>query len=171
MNSIQRQVQSFNSQSGLNVNSIQRQFQSLGHQIGFNVNTILRQIQPLNPQIGFNVNSLQRQIQLSKPQIGFNVNSNQRQIHELSLLSLLGNDLGCTAVAMVYGTTLRLPGMFFMLPSNHTDTTDPSNYVQLFQSVMRRLQPTPPRLLHDLHCHANSQLIFTIPCLYTTRFF
>ena len=76
----------------------------------------------------------------------------------LGIQSSLKDDLGCTAAEMVYGTTLRLPGMFFMLPSNHTDTADPSNYVQLLQSAMHRLQPTPPRSLRDLHSHVNSQL-------------
>ena len=62
------------------MNSIQRQIQPLNRQTGFNVNSIQRQIQPLNPQGRFNVNSIQRYIQPINPQMGFNVYYNQRQI-------------------------------------------------------------------------------------------
>ena len=61
-NGIQCQIhtnQPLNPVIGFNVNSIQRQIQHLNPQTGF---TFQRQIQPLNPEIVCNVNYIQRQI-------------------------------------------------------------------------------------------------------------
>ena len=50
---------------------------------------------------------------------------------------------------MVYGTTLRLPGMSFASPSNQPDVVDTTNYVQSLKSAMLNLQPTPPRPVNN----------------------
>ena len=57
-------------------------------------------------------------------------------------------DLGCSSAEMVYGTTLRLPGMSFASPSNQPDV-DTTNYVQSLKSAMLNLQPTPPRPVNN----------------------
>ena len=47
----------------------------------------------------------------------------------LGIRSSLKDDLGCSSAEMVYGTTLRLPGMFFASSPNQPDIVDTTNYV------------------------------------------
>jgi len=46
-------------------------------------------------------------------------------------------DLDCTCVELVYGTTLRLPGKF-LINTDHTDTINTSTYVTLLKAVMQK---------------------------------
>eukprot|EP00794_Sanderia_malayensis_P021274 gene21274-biopygen16308 len=62
----------------------------------------------------------------------------------LSLRSTYKPDFACTPAQLVYGTTLRLPGQFF-LPAPDTSHRDPSMYVHRLQSAMATLKPPNPR--------------------------
>lgn len=53
-------------------------------------------------------------------------------------------DLQCSAAELVYGTTLRLPGEFFVPRSK--DTTDVQTYVQRLSTYMQALSPAQPRI-------------------------
>ena len=62
----------------------------------------------------------------------------------LGVRTALKVDLGCTAAELVYGTSLRLPGVFF-LTSASLSTPDPTTYVTSLKSMMQTLHATPPR--------------------------
>ena len=63
----------------------------------------------------------------------------------LSLRTTFKQDLQCTPAQFVYGTTLRLPGQFF-IPSPATMPLDPTLYADRLASYMHQLRPVPPRL-------------------------
>lgn len=58
----------------------------------------------------------------------------------LGLRNTFKPDLLATPSEMIYGTTLRFPGLFF--ESQHTYTPD-SNFVKEFKRIMEELQPVP----------------------------
>nr|VZI41434.1 unnamed protein product [Spirometra erinaceieuropaei] len=62
----------------------------------------------------------------------------------LSLRSTLKADIGCTAADLVYGTSLRLPGVL-VSPSSMLKFFERYSYVEQLRSVMRFLRETPPR--------------------------
>ena len=74
----------------------------------------------------------------------------------LSLRTTFKQDLLCTPVQLVYGTTLRLPGQFF-IPSPATMPLDPTLYADRLSSYMHQLRPVPPRL-QSPPSHAPSNL-------------
>ena len=51
------------------------------------------------------------------------------------------DDLQCTTAELVYGTTLHLPGDFFISTDNSTD--DPTTYITRFKTSMSKLKPPP----------------------------
>ena len=56
----------------------------------------------------------------------------------------LMEDINCSAVKLVYGTTLRVPGEFF--DNSKADATiEPSNYVQTLKLVVSSPHPAPNR--------------------------
>ena len=63
----------------------------------------------------------------------------------LSLRTTFKQDLQCTPAQLVYETTLRLPGQFF-IPSPATMPLDPTLYADRLASYMHQLRPVPPRL-------------------------
>ena len=46
----------------------------------------------------------------------------------LGIRTALKSDIDCTAAELVYGTSLRLPGEFF-IPADQAAMADPVNYV------------------------------------------
>ena len=60
----------------------------------------------------------------------------------LGIRTALKEDISSTAVEMVYGTTLRLPGEFFT-PSQMTSLPDPCDYVSNLKAHMQTIQPSP----------------------------
>ena len=62
----------------------------------------------------------------------------------LGIRMSLKEDIGCTAAELVYGTTLHLPGGFF-LPQPADSSSDPRSYVVSLQNRMQVLQATLPR--------------------------
>ena len=63
----------------------------------------------------------------------------------LRLRTTFKQDLQCTPAQLVYGTTLRLPGQFF-IPSPATMPLDPTLYADRLSTYMHQLRPVPPRL-------------------------
>lgn len=63
----------------------------------------------------------------------------------LGMRSAIKTDLGCSAAALVYGTTLRLPGEFFETRSADAVAPTPASYADSLSQTMARLRPTPPR--------------------------
>jgi len=62
----------------------------------------------------------------------------------LGIRSALKEDLRCTTIEMVYGTSLRLPGPFFTSQST-ISLPDPSSYVTQLKCSMEKILPPPPR--------------------------
>nr|VZI34928.1 unnamed protein product [Spirometra erinaceieuropaei] len=62
----------------------------------------------------------------------------------LGIRAALKSDLGCSAVELVFGTTLRLPGEMITPASRGADET-PDNLVHRLRQFMRSLYPVPPR--------------------------
>ena len=67
----------------------------------------------------------------------------------LGIRTALKDDIHCTAAELVYGTTLRLPGVFFD-STNDEAAVDPTSYVARLKSSMQQLKaipvhPQPPR--------------------------
>ncbi len=61
----------------------------------------------------------------------------------------------CTAAELVYGTSLRLPGEFFV--PQDMQNADPANYVTQLKDTMKTLRCTPiPRPLHSTRHPDNS---------------
>ncbi|BHF68815.1 hypothetical protein SprV_0301185600 [Sparganum proliferum] len=60
----------------------------------------------------------------------------------LGIRTALKPDLECSAVELVYGTTLRIPGDFFGYSQNSADL-NPSDYMQ--RLLMTHLRATPQR--------------------------
>lgn len=73
----------------------------------------------------------------------------------LGIRSAFKADLQATAAQLVYGTSLRLPGTFFINDNVHLDS---STYVQEMMSHMQSLKPVPAR-------HAKNTKIFVSPDL------
>ena len=57
---------------------------------------------------------------------------------------------------MVYGTTLRIPGVFFNPQAN--DNFDPIDYVQNLKKLMQKLQAVPPCSIQHQSVHIPSDL-------------
>ena len=73
----------------------------------------------------------------------------------LGIRTAIKEDISCTAAELLYGTTLRLPGGFF-LPS--TDTADPVVYVARLKATMQAIRATPPRAASRGHTHISPDL-------------
>ncbi|XP_038072074.1 BDNF/NT-3 growth factors receptor-like [Patiria miniata] len=90
------------------------------------------------------VERLHRQLKAS-----LKAHSNQQWTETLPLV-LLGirtavkADLGCSAVELVLGTTIRLPGQFVETAKPDRDL-DPSNYVHRLKRLMQDTRPSPTR--------------------------
>ncbi len=63
----------------------------------------------------------------------------------LGIRSAFKDDISATAAELVYGTTLRLPGEFFV-GSSTSSALDPTEYVDRLKSHLTTLRPCPPRL-------------------------
>ena len=63
----------------------------------------------------------------------------------LGFRSTVKEDLHCTPAALVYGTTLLLPGDFFQSSKLHNTIDDPLSYVEKLRSAMCQLSTPPPR--------------------------
>ena len=74
----------------------------------------------------------------------------------LGIRTSLKEDLGCSTAEIVYGTTLRLPGMYFSITEDAAP--DVTEYVQSLKAAMQKLQPTPPRQSHCPPCNVNPAL-------------
>ena len=61
----------------------------------------------------------------------------------LGIRAALKEDLGCTTAEMVYGSTLRLPGEFFIPATDHH--SDPADFVSRLRDVMTDLRAPPVR--------------------------
>ena len=61
----------------------------------------------------------------------------------LGIRTTIKEDIGCTAAELVYGTSLRLPGEFFVAKGNNN--ADPSSYVTQLKRTMQALRATPTR--------------------------
>ena len=61
----------------------------------------------------------------------------------LGIRTALKEDISCTAAELVYGTSLRLPGEFFVPASD--SSVDPASYVARLKSTMGVLRSTPTR--------------------------
>ena len=68
----------------------------------------------------------------------------------------LKEDLHCTTVWLVCGTTLRLPGEYF--DDSLSDSADPSNYVGKLKSIMHHLKAIPPRLATNRQTYISKDL-------------
>lgn len=62
----------------------------------------------------------------------------------LGIRTALKEDISSTAAEMVYGTTLRLPGEFFTVPTT-LSPADSQDYVSQLKAHMRLVRPSPPR--------------------------
>ena len=62
----------------------------------------------------------------------------------LGIRTALKEDLGCTAAELVYGTTVWLPGTFF-LPTPESTFLNATDYVQQLRLTMAKLHAVPPR--------------------------
>ncbi len=62
----------------------------------------------------------------------------------LGIRTALKEDVGATAAEMVYGTTIRLPGEFFM-PAANPSSVDSSDYVSQLKTHMQQIRPSQPR--------------------------
>ena len=58
----------------------------------------------------------------------------------LGIRTTLKDNLQCTAVELVYGTTMRLPGEFFDSSTVEDAVPDPFNYVTRLKAAMRQLK-------------------------------
>ena len=68
----------------------------------------------------------------------------------LGIRTALKEDISATAAEMVYGTTLRLPGEFFV-PSPTTSLPDPSDFISKLKSQFASIRTTSPRATQR-HC-------------------
>ena len=75
----------------------------------------------------------------------------------LGIRTAIKQDLGASAAELVYGTTLRLPGVFFN-PVTNPSTTDPTEYVDQLRNHMQQLRAIPPRTSQTRTVHVNSDL-------------
>ena len=62
----------------------------------------------------------------------------------LGIRTALKEDMKCTVAEMVYGTSLRLPGEFF-ISSPTAALPDSSDYVSRLKQLMQQVRPPPPR--------------------------
>ncbi len=63
----------------------------------------------------------------------------------LGIWTAIKSDIGCCSAELVYGTTLTLPGGFFV-PIAPNDVPDPTSYVERLKRVMQELRAKPPRV-------------------------
>ena len=62
----------------------------------------------------------------------------------LGIRSAVKEDMHLTSAEMVYGATLRIPGMFFTTPSD--PLPDPTEYVSKLKTFTQQLRPSAPRI-------------------------
>ena len=77
----------------------------------------------------------------------------------LAIRTTLKEDLHCTAVELVYGTTLQLPGDYFDDSISDTNTSDISNYMAKLKLIMQHLKATPPRSMAYRKTYVNNDLL------------
>lgn len=75
----------------------------------------------------------------------------------LGIRTALKADIGCSAAELVYGTTLRLPGEFF-LSSQREAQINPGDYASRLRSIMGKLRATPPRQPTTRAIHLSTDL-------------
>ncbi|XP_037520478.1 uncharacterized protein LOC119397110 [Rhipicephalus sanguineus] len=66
-------------------------------------------------------------------------------------------DVGCSAAELVYGTTLRLPGEFFV-PDQQQTHIPAGDYASCLRHIMTKLRPTPPRKPTERSIYVSSEL-------------
>ncbi|XP_037528670.1 uncharacterized protein LOC119405916 [Rhipicephalus sanguineus] len=66
-------------------------------------------------------------------------------------------DVGCSAAELVYGTTLRLPGEFFV-PDQQQTHIPAGDYASRLRHIMTKLRPTPPRQPTERSIYVSSEL-------------
>ena len=76
----------------------------------------------------------------------------------LGIRTSLKEDFNCTAAELVYGTSLRLPGEFFVPQVNVDGDTDHANYVTRLKDTMGVLRSTPPRQPSTRRSHIDNSL-------------
>ena len=74
----------------------------------------------------------------------------------LGLRATLKEDLHCSTAELTYGTTLRLPGQYFVEPDD--DTPIISNYVTRLSTFMQTMRPVRPRHPTNRHSHVEEEL-------------
>ena len=74
----------------------------------------------------------------------------------LGIRTTLKEDINCTAAELVYGTSLRLPGEFFV--SHDTHSAEPASYVDRLKSTMKVLRCTPTRSPSQTRGHVDNSL-------------
>ena len=83
--------------------------------------------------------------------------SNWVETLSLSIRTVLKEDLHCSAVELVYGTALRLPGEF--LDASKSDgMADPVGYVSKLRDFMQQLRATPTRFPHQRSTYVDPAL-------------
>ena len=65
----------------------------------------------------------------------------------LGIRTALKSDIGCSVAELVYGTTLRIPGEFFI--ANPNPSIDPAQFVGKLKSLMCQLKATPAAHHHS----------------------
>ena len=75
----------------------------------------------------------------------------------LGIQTAIKTDLGCSVAELVYGTTLRIPGEFFV--SDQTTPTNVAEFVSQLKNAMSKLKAVPTRT-DATHCkvHLNHNL-------------
>ncbi len=82
----------------------------------------------------------------------------------LGIRSSLKEDIGCTSAELVYGTTLRLPGEFFVSATDELNT-DPGSYVMELKRAMQSLRMTNSRV-HSSPQSSISGDLFSAPYVF-----
>ena len=75
----------------------------------------------------------------------------------LGIRTSLKTDLQCSAAELVYGTTLRVPGEFFLQDTSST-TEETSALLTNLKTAMRKLQAVPPRYQPRNNTYTNKEL-------------
>jgi len=81
----------------------------------------------------------------------------------LGIRTTIKQDLKCTSVELVYGTTLRLPGEFFY--AHTTYTTNPTSYVTQLKTIMEKIRPSSSRQPQQRKTYISSD-IYTCPFVF-----
>ena len=74
----------------------------------------------------------------------------------LGIWTSLKEDIKDTAAELIYGTSLRLPGEFFVHPVD--SSMDPTSYITQLKSTMQSLRSMPTRKLVTATSHIDSSL-------------